>query len=113
MTIKLTCLSLSELKALRLKVDAAIQKLEKTNLSKARVEAAKLAKEYGIPLESLIADGLAKKPKSNKKVKPKRTVPPKYRHPKDSSLTWTGRGLKPKWISALLDKGFKLEELEI
>ena len=113
MAIKLTGLSLAELKALRLKVDAAIQKVETTNLSKARLEAAKLAKEYGISLDLLVADGPAKEPVTSKKVKAKKPVPPKYHHPENSSLTWTGRGLKPKWIVALLDNGYKLEELEI
>ena len=102
-----------ELKALRLKVDAAIEKVEAANLSKARVEAAKLAKEYGIPLDQLVADGPPKVATSNKKIKTKKPVPPKYYHPENPSLTWTGRGLKPRWIAALLDNGFKLEELEI
>ena len=54
MTVILNNLTLAELKTLRSKVDAAIQRLEEKNLKKARIEAKKLAKEYGIPLASLV-----------------------------------------------------------
>ncbi len=43
----------------------------------------------------------------------KTKVAPKYRHPEDSSVTWTGRGRKPKWILELLEQGKTLEDLEI
>lgn len=119
MTIKLSGLSLRELISLRSKVETAIQKLETANLSKARLEATKLAKEYGIPLEALVEKDqsgksprakTAKIPKTRKSVK---KVPPKYRHPDDASLTWTGRGLKPRWIVSLLENGVQLEDLAI
>ena len=119
MTIKLSGLSLKELISLRSKVETAIQKLETTNLSKARLEAAKLAKEYGVTLEALVEDDLAaKSPKTKTTTTPKtkkiaKKVPPKYRHPDDSSLTWTGRGLKPKWIVGLLENGVTLNDLVI
>ena len=113
MSINLKGLTLTELNTLRSKVDAAIQRLELTNLTKARIEAAKLAKEYGIPLESLIVEEAVTKSTRKKTVKPRKKVAPKYRHPEDTSLTWTGRGLKPKWIVLLLETGIKLEDLEI
>ena len=113
MSIKLIGLNLKELKILRSKIDAAIQKLEANNLSKARLEVAKLAKEYGIPLEDLIAEKASTKPARKLTKKTKKKVPPKYRHPDDNSLTWTGRGLKPKWVSLLLENGIKLDDLTI
>jgi DNA-binding protein H-NS len=33
----------------------------------------------------------------------------KYRNPKDSSQTWTGRGRKPNWLVEALGKGQKME----
>ena len=42
-----------------------------------------------------------------------RKVATKYRHPKDASLKWTGRGRKPLWIAAELEKGRKLESFLI
>lgn len=40
-------------------------------------------------------------------------VEPKYRNPADKSQTWAGRGLKPKWVTAALKQGKKLEDLAI
>lgn len=37
-------------------------------------------------------------------------VPVKYRHPNDPGKTWTGRGMTPKWMLALLDKGHDRNE---
>jgi len=33
------------------------------------------------------------------------TVSIKYRHPDDTSKTWTGRGMKPKWLVELTNAG--------
>ncbi len=46
-------------------------------------------------------------------VKARAKVKPKYRHPKDSKLTWTGRGIKPKWVQQALEGGTTLEDLLI
>ena len=40
-------------------------------------------------------------------------VPPKYRNPADTSQTWAGRGMPPKWLSAELARGKKLEDFAI
>lgn len=42
-----------------------------------------------------------------------RKVPPKYRHPKNKTLTWAGRGVHPKWVTEHLKGGGKLESLLI
>jgi DNA-binding protein H-NS len=39
-------------------------------------------------------------------------VQPKYRHP-EHGATWTGRGLKPKWLSHELETGKKLTDFAI
>jgi len=40
-------------------------------------------------------------------------VLPKYRNPKNTSETWSGRGKQPRWLKAQLRAGKKLEELLI
>lgn len=40
-------------------------------------------------------------------------VPIKYRHPQDTEKTWTGRGMTPKWMQALLDKGHDRSEFKV
>lgn len=42
-----------------------------------------------------------------------RKLKPKYHNPKNKNETWAGRGLKPKWLSAMLKQGKKLEEFAI
>lgn len=44
---------------------------------------------------------------------PRPRVPPKYRHPENKDLTWTGRGNKPLWVVSYLDDGGDLETLLI
>ncbi len=40
-------------------------------------------------------------------------VPIKYRHPHDAEKTWTGRGMTPKWMQVLLDKGHDRSEFKV
>ena len=37
----------------------------------------------------------------------------KYRHPDDAEKTWTGRGVMPKWMRALLEAGHSRSEFEV
>ncbi len=41
-----------------------------------------------------------------------RKVAPKYRNP-ETGDTWSGRGLKPKWLSSALETGRSIEEFTI
>jgi DNA-binding protein H-NS len=41
------------------------------------------------------------------------TVAPKYRNPHNPSQTWAGRGVKPRWMQALLAQGSSMEEFRI
>lgn len=43
----------------------------------------------------------------------KKKVPPKYHHPDNKELTWTGRGNRPIWVRDYLNDGGTLEELLI
>ena len=42
-----------------------------------------------------------------------RKIKPKYRNPADRTQTWTGRGLKPKWLQAALAEGKSLSDFAI
>jgi DNA-binding protein H-NS len=37
----------------------------------------------------------------------------KYRNPKDTSQTWTGRGRKPNWLVDALKKGAKIDAFAV
>ena len=40
-------------------------------------------------------------------------VPVKYRHPEDPKKTWTGRGVMPTWLQALINAGRDRSEFEV
>jgi DNA-binding protein H-NS len=40
-------------------------------------------------------------------------VAPKYRNPANPAETWAGRGLKPRWLTAAMKGGKKLEDFAI
>jgi DNA-binding protein H-NS len=43
---------------------------------------------------------------------PRGKVAPKYRHP-ETGETWSGRGLKPRWLTAAMKSGKSLEAFAI
>lgn len=40
-------------------------------------------------------------------------IEPKYRNPEDAKQTWTGRGLKPKWLQKAIDAGHTLGDFAV
>ena len=51
--------------------------------------------------------------KDRKSSRKSTKVAAKYRHPNDPEITWTGRGVTPKWLKALLDAGHDRSEFQI
>jgi DNA-binding protein H-NS len=41
------------------------------------------------------------------------SVAPKYRNPENATETWAGRGLKPRWLTAAIKGGKKIEDFAI
>ena len=98
-------LSLKDLITLELKVKKAIalaKERERTEL-KQRIEV--MAQDSGFSVDELFARGRG--------AMKGRTVAPKYVNPDNSSETWTGRGRKPKWLVAKLNKGAKMDQFAI
>lgn len=40
-------------------------------------------------------------------------VSAKYRNPHNHEQTWTGRGMKPRWLKALIDQGHDIREFAV
>ena len=49
--------------------------------------------------------------KAGEQLEKKRSI--KYRNPKNSEETWTGRGRKPTWLVNALDQGQSIEDFAI
>jgi DNA-binding protein H-NS len=101
----LNTLNLAELKKLHSEVTKAIESYEDRKKKAARSELEAKAKEMGFSLAELVGD-------ASKETK-RRSVAAKYRNPKDSNVTWTGRGRKPKWVAEALSAGKTLSDLAI
>ena len=63
------------------------------------------AAKYGFTLDELVSD--------SKRATTKTSSAPKYAHPENSSITWTGRGRRPNWVKEALEAGKSLEDFLI
>lgn len=105
--INLEKMTLDELKQLQNDVAIAIYEYEERRKEEAKVAIEAKAKELGFSLDELLSDIKGKsKGKSGK-------VAPKYADPADPTITWSGRGRKPKWVEAYLAEGKSLDDLKI
>ena len=69
--------------------------------------------EHGLTVADLSAGKPGRPPKAvSGETAPTRKVAPKYRDP-DTGETWSGRGLKPKWLTAAIENGRTLEEFAV
>lgn len=96
-------MDIRELRTLKIEVDKALHSYEDRQRQAALEEVKQIAQKYRVPLNELLdAPRKSKKP-----------VAPKYQHPDDSSLTWSGRGRKPQWVEEQLAAGKSLADLKI
>ncbi|SIS72199.1 DNA-binding protein H-NS [Roseivivax lentus] len=102
MSVDLSKMSLEDLKQLEKDVAKAIKSFEARKKAEAMAAAEAAAKEFGFSLNELSGGTNAK------------TVSvPKYQHPENPELTWTGRGRKPKWFEEALKAGKSEQDLLI
>ena len=101
----LDALSLKELKKLQGDVAKAISTYEDRMKKEALAEVEAKAREMGFNLGGLLGTSKGKRTSGS--------VVPKYAHPENPSVTWTGRGRKPKWVVEALEAGKSLEDLAI
>ena len=87
---ELNKLSLKELKTLREQVDAAISAREVQEKADLRRKLADVAGKSGFSVAELFGGGRGGK---------HGPVAIRYRHDKDPSLTWSGRGRRPLWLA--------------
>jgi DNA-binding protein H-NS len=70
------------------------------------------AQALGVAPEELVA-ALGRKQERPASPDRRAKVAPKYRNPANPSETWAGRGVKPRWMQALLAQGKDMEEFKI
>jgi len=97
----LSALSLKELHQLQKDVTRAIDNFEARQKAEARARLEAMAHELGYSLAELTPSS-----KSGGKV-------PKYCHPEEPRLTWTGRGRKPRWFTEAIAAGHTPDDMLI
>ena len=95
-------LSYIELLKLQERVEQAIAEKRAADAQATKEQLRQMAEKAGFDIRELYG-----------KRGPKNTGFAKYRNPKDSSQTWTGRGRKPNWLVDAVKKGAKLESFAI
>ncbi|CAM3136321.1 DNA-binding protein H-NS [Paracoccus aminovorans] len=100
----LKTLPLAELKQLQKNVEKAIASFEARRKAEARAAAEAAANQHGFSLSDLAEAASAQKPAASA---------PKYRHPENPEITWSGRGRKPKWIAEALEAGKSLADFAV
>lgn len=101
-------LSLDELRELRTQVDRAITGFKERKRKQAIAAAEEAVRAHGF---SSLADVTRARRGSGKGSRSASVA--RYAHPEDPSLTWSGRGRRPRWINEYLDSGKSLEDLAV
>ena len=95
-------LSYAELLKLQERIEAAIAEKRVEDAASTKEALRAMAEKAGLDIRELFG----------KRGSPKGTGVAKYRNPKDSSQTWTGRGRKPNWLVDAVKKGAKLDSFK-
>ena len=96
-------MSFRELQEFELKVKKAKSSVHERSRSELRHKLESIAADAGFKIGDLFGGRSGKG----------RKVAAKYANPDDASETWTGRGRKPRWLSARLKAGEKAEKFLI
>ena len=98
----LKTMPIAKLQDLKSKIEAAINAKVSERRRELETELSKLARFGGGGKVIKFGRGGQKGP-----------VAPKYRNPENPDETWAGRGLKPRWLSAAIKGGRKLDDFLI
>ena len=98
--VDLGALDRDELLQLSKDVEKALRSYDKRKRDEALREMELVAQKHGIALKDVVQGG------------PKRSVQvPKYKHPENPALTWSGRGRQPAWFKEAMDAGHSRDDL--
>jgi len=101
----LSNLSVSELQAVIDNAAAALKAKQDSERKEVYAEIKRLAATVGATVDIYVAD--------KKEIRKTAKVEAKFRNPDNYDVTWTGRGLTPKWMRALQEAGREKSEFLI
>ena len=100
--IDLSKLSIAELETLAREVETEITNRRAAEKERVLQQMRELAASVGMTLEEFLRE-----------QRSPAAAAPKYRHPDDPSLTWSGRGKRPAWVNEALAAGKTLDDLAV
>ena len=101
--VNLSLATLEELLEYQVLLEKELTKRRQETKKEAAKKIKELAKSYQLDLHSILSA----------EEKTKLSVKPKYQHPDNPQLQWTGRGKQPLWVAELLASGKSLDFLVI
>ncbi len=87
-------------------IEKAIDQFDDRRKAEIRSALEAQAKEAGFSLDDFVGG----KPRGSRTTK---KGEPKYRHPANTSITWTGKGRQPTWFKEHVEAGGDPEELAV
>ena len=102
--------NLKDLLARKAELEKQIEELHSSSRNEALAQIKALMEGAGLTAADLEAGG--KQPSAKKSSASGAKVAAKYRN-QATGASWSGRGLKPKWLKAELDAGRKIEEFAV
>ena len=103
-------MSIDELVQLRSNIDALVTHKRTDGRKRLMETMSEEAKKQGFDINELFGSA-GKRKQGGKGGKGQTDV--KYRHPKDPSLTWSGRGRPSRWLTDLIAEGHKRDEFAV
>lgn len=107
----LSSLNVAELQSLQRDITAQIELRKQAERNNVLAQITQLAEQSGFGLEELLEAQKQRKGKVGKGTG--RTAAPKFRHPEDAEITWSGRGKPPRWFKAYTEAGNDADSLLI
>ncbi|WP_336151778.1 H-NS histone family protein [Acinetobacter ursingii] len=101
-------LTVEELQNLQQEAKQLIETKKEENITQAYEQILNIAELVGFTVPDLLAWG-----QQRTKVKTRKPVLPRYMSKTNVNDTWTGRGKRPHWLVAEINKGAKLEDFLI
>ena len=101
-TVDLSKLSLEELQTLARDIETEIVSRREADRERVLSQMRELAASLGLTLEEVV-----------KGERNRGTILPKYRHPANPVLTWSGRGKRPAWVNEALAAGMSMDDLAV
>jgi DNA-binding protein H-NS len=96
-------MSYADLRKLQERIETAIAEKRVEDAASTKEQLRVMAEKAGFDIKELFGSRGGKRSASVVK----------YRNPKDTSQTWTGRGRKPNWLVDALKKGAKIDAFGI